>query len=242
LKAGPLLEAYLHLRTSILLSSAGGPPRRLVVASSQPSEGKTTTAINLATVLAQTGAKVLLIDGDLRRPRLHTVLNLSNEKGLTNLLAQQDLNEQEIFNTIEMHTQTGVSVLMAGTQSPNPTNLLGSDRMRALLAILDTAFTHIIIDSPPIILFTDGVIWASLADGVLFVVRSGRSARAVIMQGQKTLQDIGAKICGIVLNDVTKSMNPYYVEYGHYGLADDTHIDTDEDGRGSGSVLNLGIH
>ncbi|MDX6713141.1 MAG: polysaccharide biosynthesis transport protein [Blastocatellia bacterium] len=242
LKADPLLEAYLHLRTSILLSSAGGPPRRLVVASSQPSEGKTTTAINLATVLAQTGAKVLLIDGDLRRPRLHTVLNLSSEKGLTNLLAQHDLNEQEIFNTIEMHTQTGVSVLMAGTQSPNPTNLLGSERMRALLAILDTAFTHIIIDSPPIILFTDGVIWASLADGVLFVVRSGRSARAAIMQGQKTLQDIGAKICGVVLNDVTKSVNPYYVEYGNYGLADDTHIEKDEDGRGSGSVLNLGIH
>jgi capsular exopolysaccharide synthesis family protein len=212
----PQIEAYLHLRTSILLSSAGGPPKRLVLTSSQPSEGKTTTAINIATVLAQTGAKVLLIDGDLRRPNIHNLLGLKNDKGLTNLLAKQNVSEADIYGEIELHEKSGVYVMMAGSIAPNPANLLASEQLRALLKSLDSEFTHIIIDSPPVVFFTDGVIWSSLADGVLYVVRSGQSSRASMQQGLRMVQDVNARICGIILNDVAIASHPYYANYKDY--------------------------
>src|SRR5262249_19992550 len=115
----PLAEAYRHLRTSILLSSAGGAPQTLLVTSSQPSEGKTTTAVNTALILEQTGASVLVIDADMRRPRLHTVFQLENQSGLSTILASK-MSEAEVLETIQRHEESGVYVLTSGTRPPNP--------------------------------------------------------------------------------------------------------------------------
>jgi capsular exopolysaccharide synthesis family protein len=232
----PHIEAYLHLRTSILLSSAGGPPKRLLITASQPSEGKTTTAINIATVLAQTGAKVLLIDGDLRRPSVHHVLGLDNKQGLTNLVAKDRVSEADIYNIIEKHEKSGVYVLTAGSSAPNPANLLASEQLRGLMKAFDAEFNYIIIDSPPIVFFTDGAIWSSLAEGVLFVVRSRQSSRASVQHGLRILHDVNARIFGVVLNDVSISSSPYYSQYEAYSRSSPP-----EDLINGGPALELGI-
>jgi capsular exopolysaccharide synthesis family protein len=211
-------EAYMHLRTSVLLATAGGPPETLLVTSGQPSEGKTTTAINLATVLSQTGAKVLLIDGDLRRPSLHTILGLKNSngngnghtKGLSSILTDKELHEEAVFQSIEFHEERGFHVLQSGPLPPNPANLLCSPQMSALIVMLKARFTHIVIDSPPVTFFTDSVLLSRLVDGVLLVVRSGKSPEDVVQRARKVLGDAGANFFGVVLNDVPRARTEYY--------------------------------
>ncbi len=213
----PLAEAYKQLRTSVLLSSAGGAPKTLLVTSSQPAEGKTTTAVNTATSLAQTGATVLVVDADMRRPRLHTILETDNTRGLSTILASK-MSEVEMLSLIEQHTESGLYVLPSGPIPPNPAELTGSEQMRRLLAVLEANFDHIVIDSPPIASFTDGVLIAAMVDGVLLVVHGGRSSRTVVRRARQVLQDVGAKIFGVVLNNVTLSTKDYYYKYyyNHY--------------------------
>jgi capsular exopolysaccharide synthesis family protein len=214
----PIAESYRHLRTSLLLSSAGTPPRTILVTSSQPSEGKTTTAINTAFILAQTGAQVLIIDCDLRRPRLHAHFNMPNARGLTNALSGE---ASEIDNLMQTCEQTpNLKVLTSGPMPPNPAELLGSDEMRKLLKTLSEKFTHVIVDSPPAISFTDASILSTFVDGVILVVHGGRSSRAVVRRAKQQLLDIGANIFGVVLNNVKVESkgNYYYSGYysGHY--------------------------
>jgi polysaccharide biosynthesis transport protein len=214
----PIAEAYRHLRTSLLLSSAGTPPRTILVTSSQPSEGKTTTAINTAFILAQTGVEVLIIDCDLRRPRLHAHFNMPNARGLTNALSG---DASEIDNLIQTCEQApNLKVLTSGPMPPNPAELLGSEEMRRLLKTLGQKFTHVIVDSPPAISFTDASILSTFVDGVILVVHGGRSSRAVVRRAKQQLLDIGANIFGVVLNNVKieSKSNYYYSQYysGHY--------------------------
>jgi len=206
-------EAYKHLRTSILLSTPGRPPRTLLVTSSVPAEGKTTTAVNTATVLAQTGARVLIIDADMRRPRLHQVFGLSNEGGLSAILSSEN-TEAEILAKIDQYQETNIYLLSSGTIPPNPAELLGSSQMKRLLDIASKTFTHIVIDSPPIASFTDGVLIASLVDGVILVVHGGKTSRQVVKRSRQTLNEIGAKIIGVVLNRAEVRKTDYY--YYHY--------------------------
>ena len=224
----PLAEAYRQLRTSVLLSSAGGAPKTLLVTSSQPAEGKTTTAVNTATILAQTGASVLLIDADMRRPRLHTIFDLSNRAGLSTILASK-MSEAEMLLLVEQHEDSGLSVLTSGPIPPNPAELLGSEQMRRLIAALETTFTHVIIDSPPVASFTDGVLLSSLADGVLLVVHGGRASRAIVRRARQLLQDVGAKVFGVVLNNVNMHSDDYYYYrhyYSHYYTKDEADANT----------------
>ncbi len=209
----PLAEAYRHLRTSILLSSAGGAPQTLLVTSSQPAEGKTTTAVNTALILQQTGASVLLIDGDMRRPRLHSIFGLDNQTGLSTILSSK-MNDAEMLALVERHDASGVYVLTAGTIPPNPAELIGSETMQRLISTLKQKFTHIIIDSPPIASFTDSVLIASLVDGALLVVHGDHASRAIVRRSKQMLHDVGAKIFGVVLNNVSIAPNDYY--YGTY--------------------------
>ena len=227
----PIAEAYRHLRTSLLLSSAGTPPKTILVTSSQPSEGKTTTAINTAFMLAQTGAQILIIDCDLRRPRLHAQFNLSNARGLTNCLSGESDDLDSLIQTYEK--QPNLKVLPSGPIPPNPAELLGSEEMRRLLTTLSQKFTHIIVDSPPAISFTDASILSTFVDGVILVVHGGRSSRAVVRRAKQQLLDVGAHIFGVVLNNVKiESHDYYYAGYagyyksGYYSAAEDAEEDT----------------
>src|ERR1051325_5268544 len=157
-------EAYKHLRTSILLSTAGRPPKTLLVTSSVPGEGKTTTVVNTATVLAQTGATVLVIDADMRRPRLHSVFGLPNTSGLSALLSGE-MTPPTVLSKINQYQDSGVFLLSSGAIPPNPAELLGSEQMKSLLEIVSESFTYVVIDSPPVASFTDGVLISSLVDG-----------------------------------------------------------------------------
>jgi capsular exopolysaccharide synthesis family protein len=211
-----LAEAYRQLRTSILLSTAGHAPKSLLITSSLPSEGKTTTAINTAISLAQTGAKVLIIDADMRRPRLHSVFNISNAEGLSTLLSNE-LSEQGILDVIGYDEEAKLNLLTSGPVPPNPAELIASEQMSNLLKTLQKNFTHVVVDSPPIASFTDGVLIASMVDGVILVVNSGKSSRQVVRRSRQLLMDIGAKIFGVVLNNVNlRSQDNYYYYQSYY--------------------------
>jgi len=218
-KHSPLAEAYRHLRTSILLSTAGRPPRTLVVTSSVPSEGKTTTAVNTAMSLAQTGAKVLIIDADMRRPRLQSIFNLNKDIGLSSLLSRE-VTPADVASATQHDPASGLFVITAGPLPPNPAELLGSEQMLKLIAMITPNYAHVVIDSPPIAAFTDGVLIATMVDGVLLVVHSGKSSRKVVARARKLLLDVGARIIGVVLNRAELAgLNGYYYHqqyYSHY--------------------------
>ena len=209
-----LAESYRQLRTLVLLSSAGGAPKTLLVTSSQPGEGKTTTVVNTAMILAQTGAKVVIVDGDMRRPRLHSIFNLDNDKGLSGILASK-MTEGEMLGCVQQHEESSLYLLPSGRLPPNPAELLGSDQIRTLMSVLGNTFTHIVIDSPPVASFTDGVLLSSVADGVLLVVHGGAASRHIVRRSKQLLSDVGAKIFGVVLNNVTVSRHDYYY-YNQY--------------------------
>ncbi|HEY9504249.1 MAG TPA: CpsD/CapB family tyrosine-protein kinase, partial [Pyrinomonadaceae bacterium] len=198
--------------------------KTILVTSSQPSEGKTTTAINTAFMLAQTGAEVLIIDCDLRRPRLHAQFEVSNAKGLTTLLS----GERDLESSLQPYQKgANLKILTSGPVPPNPAELLGSEEMRKLLAKLSERFAHIIIDSPPAISFTDASILSTMVDGVVLVVHASRSSRAVVRRAKQQLLDVGAHIFGIVLNNVRLESQDYYYS-GYYS----NYYSTDgEDGR-----------
>jgi succinoglycan biosynthesis transport protein ExoP len=212
-----LAEAYRQLRTSILLSTAGHAPKSLLITSSLPSEGKTTTAVNTAISLAQTGAKVLVIDADMRRPRLHSVFGISNAEGLSTILSSE-MQATQILEIIQYDEDAKLNLLPSGPIPPNPAELIGSEQMSNMLKTLQDHFTHVVVDSPPIASFTDGVLVASMVDGVILVVHSGKSSRQVVRRSRQLLQDIGAKIFGVVLNNVnlrSQDNSYYYQSYYH---------------------------
>ena len=211
----PLAEAYRHLRTSVLLSSAGRAPKALLVTSSLPGEGKTTTAVNTAFSLAQTGATVVIIDADMRRPRLRSIFGVAEQLGLSSILSSS-VSEKEILEMVAQDEATGLGILTSGPIPPNPAELIGSDQMRELLSVLLKHFDHVVIDSPPVSSFTDGVLISTMVDGVLLVVHGGKSSRHIVRRSKQLLQDVGAKIFGVVLNKVEIQSHDYYYYQRYY--------------------------
>lgn len=206
----PMAEAYRHLRTSLLFSSAGKPPQTILVTSSQPSEGKTTTAINTAITLAQSDADVVIIDCDLRRPRLHSHFGLENTQGLTNYLSG-DKSTENLIRTYKDLPR--LKIITSGPIPPNPAELLSSNEMRNLLQFLRGRFKHVIIDSPPAISFTDAAILSTLVDGVVLVAMAGKSSIHLMRQFKQRVGNIGARIYGVVLNGIKSGS----MEYDYYG-------------------------
>ncbi|HEY0322714.1 MAG TPA: polysaccharide biosynthesis tyrosine autokinase [Pyrinomonadaceae bacterium] len=209
----PVAEAFRHLRTSLLFSSGVPTPGSILVTSGQALEGKTTVAFNTAIALAQTGASVLLVDCDLRRPSLQKYINASIEPGLTDYLAGEIKLDEALRNYPAL---PNLKIMTAGYLPSNPAELLGSEEMLAFLNCARERFTHIIIDSPPSISFADGAIISTLVDGVVIVVHGGKSSRAVVRHLIHRLTGVGARICGTVLNNVKPQPYDYYYNSYYY--------------------------
>ena len=213
-------EAYRSFRTSLLLARAGGW-KTLVVTSSLPGEGKTATTVNLAIVLGQLGRRVLIVDADLHKPRIHEVLGASNRVGLVSILAQG----VEFEKAVQATKLPGVSVLTAGPVSPNPSGLLASDGMEKLFELQKGIFDHVVIDSPPVQAVADALILGNLADGVVLCVKGGATAREVVVRTRDKLSRAGARVLGVLINNLPAPSGGYggYYPYkgdGTYGYGD----------------------
>ncbi len=209
-----LAESYRALRTSILLSALGGPPKVVLVTSSLPREGKTTTSINTAIVLAQKGGRVLLVDADLRRPSVGGVMKLSQAAGLTTVLAGGDSCESAIQ---QIPFIPNLSVLPAGPVPPHPSELLGSDKMRELIAQWREQYEHVVIDTPPVLSVTDAVLLSVDMDAVILVVRASQTTKQALRRSRELLARVNARVLGVVVNafDVHSSESRYYSSYYH---------------------------
>jgi capsular exopolysaccharide synthesis family protein len=207
-------EAIRSLRTSLLLSTTGRPPKYILFTSATPAEGKTTISTNSSVVLAQGGTRVLLIDADMRRPAVHPRFGLSGKIGLSTLLTGGSTFAQTIQNVPEVPS---LDIIASGPVPPFPAELLGSDAMRAMLTSAAETYQYIVIDSPPILSVTDGVILAREADAVVLVVRHGKSSKHIIRRARDLLVRAGAPITGIVLNAVDLNSPEYQGYYGQSG-------------------------
>ena len=216
-------EAFRSLRTALLLSKTGHPPKFILFTSATPSEGKTTTASNLACILAQRDSKVLLIDADLRRPNMHHRFGLNGKVGLTTLLTGTTALEDTVQQIPEI---PNLDVLPSGPVPPFPTEMLSSEAMDNLLRHCGEIYTHVVIDSPPILSVTDGVILAHEADAVVLVVRHGKSSKHIVRRARDLLLRSGASITGVVLNAVDLNSPEYYGYYGYSGYSYSPSIDS----------------
>lgn len=209
-----MAESYRALRTSLLLSNIGAPPKVIMVTSALPQEGKTTTSINTAVVLAQKGVRVLLIDADLRRPSIHKTLGMGPHSGLSNALTGSTTLEQAITRSTIL---PNLFVLPAGTPPPNPAELLASANMRDVLNQLREQYDHVVIDTPPSLSVTDAVVLSPRADAVVLVIRSGQTTKQALRRSRDILMQVNAKVVGVLLNAVDLSSPDYYYYYEYQG-------------------------
>jgi len=225
-------ESFRSLQTSLMLSTAGQPPKFILFTSATPSEGKTTTATNLAAVLSQGDARVLLIDADMRRPSIHHRFGVTGRSGLSTVLAGTSKLEDTIQRVPEL---PNLDILPSGPVPPFPTDMLGSDAMRHLLESVDSAYTYVIIDSPPILSVTDAVILGRVVDAVVLVVRHGKANKNVMRRSRDLLARSGAPLAGLVLNAVDLNSPEYYGYYGYtgysYGSMDANSWEPQSDGK-----------
>lgn len=220
--ASALSESYRALRTSILLSTAARPPQALLVTSPQPNEGKSCTSLNLALTLAQRNGRVLIVDGDLRKPCVAHHLGLNQELGLSGVLTgAHDLDRA-------LCPVDGVPQLWAlpgGPMPPNPAELLSSPQMADLLQQLRERFDHIVIDSPPLLMVTDATVLSTLVDGVILVVESGVTVRGALLRAHALVENAGGRLLGVVMNKVDFRHDAYYYAsrsryyHSYYGAA-----------------------
>jgi len=206
-------ESYNSLRGSLLYSTATGLPRSLLITSSQPSEGKSTTSLAVATGLARLGKKVLLLDVDMRRPALHAVIGVPNDHGMSSLLTAQDTLADVVRQTEEPNLQ----VITSGPVPPSPTELLSSGRLTQLLRELSETYDVVILDSPPVLGLADAPLMSAIVDGVMLVVQSDRSRRGSLRASLRRLRAMQPNVLGAVLTmfDASKSGNRYSEYYGY---------------------------
>ena len=209
-KKNSLSEAFRSIRTSLMFSSAQGVPKSLLITSSGPGEGKTTISCNLASVLAASGSKVLLIDCDLRKPRIHKIFKIPSSPGLTDML----LNG---FNSSGLHklSDQDVYILPSGVLPPNPAELLGSKEMSEVLEAATEKFDHVILDCAPVLGLADSVVTTTKVKGVVFVSKFGEVNKEALKQTVKRLKMVRAPILGGILNGVDLKSDEY-VNYGRY--------------------------
>lgn len=220
-----LAEAFRSLRTNLLFATREGIPRSLAITSSMPSEAKSSTCINLATALAQAGKRVLLLDADLRKPTIHQRFKLDNSQGLSNYLTHQ----AEIYDVVQDTVIPGVSVITAGPQSPNPAELLSSERLNELFKLAPTEFDIIILDTPPTMGLADSLILSNRTSATVMVAAYGQSRKRALTDSMKRLRQAHANVIGVVFTKVKGGAGHgydydynYYYSYGSNKLTDQT--------------------
>ena len=205
-------EAYRSLRTSILLSHSDKRPQKILVTSALVSEGKTTTAINTAVVMAQTGARTIMMDLDMRRPSLGRIFGINGKAGMSNFLSGNADMASQIRNT----PFPNLYILPAGPSPPNPAELIGSKRMKGALALLEQYFEYIVIDSPPVLSVTDPLVVSRHVDGVIFVIHGGKTHRDALRKASESIVNVGGRILGAVINNVNIQSSEYSYYYRYY--------------------------
>jgi len=221
---GPVAEAYRVVRTNLLFSSVAEGGRALIVTSTNPGEGKTTTTANLATSLAANGAKVLVVDADLRRPTLHQHFAISKTPGLSDVI----VGKRQISEAIQSARGKALHVLPCGYIPPNPAELLGSNVMREIVRALKTRYDWVLIDTPPVLAMADTPVMCPFVDGVILVVASEASSRPAVQRAIDQLAGVGGTVIGAVLNKVDLKRNSYYYSqyYGEYYRSYYSDVDT----------------
>ncbi|MFS0725655.1 CpsD/CapB family tyrosine-protein kinase [Paenibacillus sp. 1P07SE] len=208
----PVSEAYRSLRTNVDFSAIDDSMQVIMVTSAGPGEGKSTTIANLAVTYAQMDRSVVLVDADMRKPTEHHTFGVSNRFGLSSLLSQQCALEDVMQQTLV----PGLTVITAGPIPPNPAEMVASRRMSALIGELRNRYDIVLIDSPPLLAVTDAQIISTKCDGVLLVIDYGKVKRDIAIKAKANLDKVGARILGVVMNNVKrKSSEEYY--YYYYG-------------------------
>lgn len=208
----PVKEAYKSARTNIMFSLSEQGCKKIIITSSFPKEGKSTTCANIAITFAQTGAKVLIIDADIRKPRMHKMFDAPHKIGLTNVLSGFSKLDEAVINT----KYDNLDLLIAGHIPPNPAEMLSSQVMSNLLDKLSEKYEYIFIDTPPVNLVTDTVVLSKKASGVFMVVRIGVTDHRELKSAISKLEFANAKPLGFILNDVTTSQSHYKYNYRKY--------------------------
>jgi non-specific protein-tyrosine kinase len=225
----PISESYRSIRTNIQFAGVNQAVKNILVTSASPEDGKTTFVANLANVIAQSERDVLVIDGDLRRPRIHKVFKLSNRLGLSDYFIR---SQDQLNGMIKPTDLKRLSVITSGSIPPNPSELLSSGKMMEVLNILGKQFNIIIIDSPPLLAVTDALVLAPKMDGVILVIDPKKTKRAALKHSIDQLRKVNTNLLGVVLNNVKVKQSPYYYNrkyyYGkQYGKYSDEQVDAD---------------
>ena len=207
----PVSEAYRTLRTNLDFSSLDKPIKTMLLTSAGPEEGKSTVLANLAVATAQAGRKVILVDGDLRRPTLHHIFNLKNDVGLTTMVVDDAAMESPPLQDSGVE---GLQLVSSGPLPPNPSELLGSRRMEEIIAALLERADVVLFDAPPVVAVTDAAVLATKVDGVLLVINAGGTKRDYARAAKARLEKVNANLLGAVLNNVRfdVSLHRYYAQ------------------------------
>jgi succinoglycan biosynthesis transport protein ExoP len=209
----PVSEAYRSLRTNLQFAGVNAPLRTVLVTSPSPSDGKTSVVANLAAVIAQNEKEVMTIDADLRRPRLHKVFQLTNRIGLSDYF----IRPQDRLNGVVKATNLkGLCVITSGSLPPNPSELLGSEKMTEVITLLSQQFNMILFDSPPLLMVTDALVLAPRVDGVILVINPKITKRGALKHSIEQLKRVNANLLGVVLNNVKVERSQYYYNRNYY--------------------------
>lgn len=208
----PIAEAYRNIRTNMQFANLDRNLKTIMITSSTQGEGKTTTISNVAISLSTLGKKVIIIDSDLRRPRIHKAFNLTNNKGLTDAL----LENSSYKEYIQKGPGENLYILTAGQIPPNPSEMLSSNSMKKLIEEIKEEYDYVLIDAPPVVIVTDAAIISTFADGVILVCASGEAEIEIIKRAKENLQKVNANILGVVINKLPLDNSKSYSYYSYY--------------------------